>query len=204
MLDILGKKKHRRAPRIKVHRHHNAGDRFIATSQATLDTGAEATVAGLDILKQIGLDTGNTRRPPDDKITAANGTSFECVGTVDVHIHAADKSTKETVLSCKEQKGLLLAWYVSRDFGFVPNDYPKPVRAIPRSSLTKSPGNDATELESSGRRTRMRNDIATTVASCNKCQEHRPSHQRQLPRVFEDISADFFHYAGRDFLVYVD
>lgn len=55
------------------------------------------------------------------------------------------------------------------------------------------------------------NDIATTVASCNKCQELRPSQQREplrsepLPnRVFEDVSADFFHYAGRDYLVYVD
>ena len=41
------------------------------------------------------------------------------------------------------------------------------------------------------------NDIATTVA---KCQEHRPSQQREplrsepLPkRVFEDVSAHFFH-----------
>lgn len=55
------------------------------------------------------------------------------------------------------------------------------------------------------------NDIATTVASCNKCQALRPSQQREplrsepLPnRVFEDVSADFFHYAGRDYLVYVD
>ena len=47
------------------------------------------------------------------------------------------------------------------------------------------------------------NDIATTVASYNKRQEHRPSQQREplrsepLPkRVFEDVSAAFFHYAG--------
>ena len=63
VLDILGKKKHRRAPRIKVHLHHNADDSFITTAQATPDTGAEATVAGLDILKQIGLDIGNTYHP---------------------------------------------------------------------------------------------------------------------------------------------
>ena len=104
VLDILGKKKHRRAPRIKVHLHHNADDSFITTAQATPDTGAEATVAGLDILKQIGLDIGNTYHPPEDTIITANGTSFECVGTVDLHIHAADKSMKETVIICKEQK----------------------------------------------------------------------------------------------------
>ena len=76
VLDILGMKKHRRAPRIKVHLHHNADDSFITTAQATPDTGAEATVARLDILKQIGLDIGNTCRPPEDTLIAANGTSF--------------------------------------------------------------------------------------------------------------------------------
>ena len=110
VLDILGKKKHCRAPRIKVHLHHNADDSFITTEQATPDAGAEATVAGLHILKQIGLDIGDTCRPPEDTIIAADGTSFDFVGTVDIHIHAADKSTKETVVICKEQKGFLLAW----------------------------------------------------------------------------------------------
>ena len=93
----------------------------------------------------------------------------------------------------------------------MPNDYPKPIRAITRLSVTKLPVKDATENETTGGRTRISNDIATTVASCNKCQEHRPSQQREplrsepLPkRVFEDVSADFFHYAGRDVLVYVD
>ena len=159
MLDILGKTKHCRAPRIKVHLHHNDDAGVITTAEATLDTGAEGTVAGLDILNQTGLNNGNTCRPPEDTIIAANDTLFECGGTVDLHIHAADKSTKETVLICKEQTGLLLAWYVCRDLGIVPNYYPKPIRAITRLSLTKSPGKVATEHESSGGRTRMRNDL---------------------------------------------
>ena len=74
MLDILEKKKHRRALRIKVHLHHNADDNFITTAQATLETGADVTVAGFGILKQIGLYTGNACRPPEDTVIAANGT----------------------------------------------------------------------------------------------------------------------------------
>ena len=66
---------------------------------------------------------------------------------------------KETVLICKDQKGLLLAWYVCREFRIVPNDYPKPIRAITRSSVTQSPGKDATENETSGGRTRNRYDL---------------------------------------------
>ena len=49
VLSILGKKKYRRAPRKKAHIHHNADESVITTAQAT--PGAEATVAGLDILK---------------------------------------------------------------------------------------------------------------------------------------------------------
>ena len=41
----------------------------------------------------------------------------------------------------------------------MPNDYPKPIRAITRSSVTKSPGKDATENETSGGRTRKRYDL---------------------------------------------
>ena len=55
------------------------------------------------------------------------------------------------------------------------------------------------------------NDIATTVSSCDKCQERLPSQQREPmraesppSRAFEDVSADFFNYKGRDYLVYVD
>ena len=57
----------------------------------------------------------------------------------------------------------------------------------------------------------VNNDMSTTVASCDKCQELLPSQQREplksepLPtRVFEDVSADFFSYVGRDYLDYVD
>ena len=54
-------------------------------------------------------------------------------------------------------------------------------------------------------------DIINTVSSCNKCQERLPSLQREPlmtdpppTRVFEDVSADLFSYAGRSYLVYVD
>ena len=130
MLDVIGNKQRRRAPRINVDIHHNADDSFITKTQATPDTGAEATVAGLDFLKQMKLDVGNISAPPDDTIVAANGTSIDCIGTIDVHIHVANRSTKETVLICKGQQGFLLAWYVCRDLGIIPNDYPRQVCAM--------------------------------------------------------------------------
>ena len=130
VLDVVGEKQHRRAPRIEVDLHHNADDSFISTVQATPDTGAEASVAGITFLKQMKLETGNMCPPPDDTIIAANGTSIECIGSLNIYIHVAGKSTKETVLICKQQRGLLLAWYVCRDLGIVPHNYPLPVRSI--------------------------------------------------------------------------
>ena len=134
-----------RAPRINVDVHHNADDGFITKAQATPDTGAEATVAGLDFLKQMKIEVGNICAPPDDSIVAANGTSIECIGTVDIHIHVANRSTKETVLICKGQQGILLAWYVGRNLGIIPNDYPKQVCAMKHTHSQLSPPNNVTE-----------------------------------------------------------
>ena len=42
VLDVIGNKQRRRAPRINVDVHHKADDSFITKAQATPDTGAEA------------------------------------------------------------------------------------------------------------------------------------------------------------------
>ena len=54
-------------------------------------------------------------------------------------------------------------------------------------------------------------DISNTVKSCPECQRYMPKQQKepiiQMPaptRVFEVVSADFFEYGGRTYLVYVD
>ena len=54
-------------------------------------------------------------------------------------------------------------------------------------------------------------DVSNVVKSCQTCQLHQPAQQKepivqeQTPsRVFEAVSADFFQYAGRTYLVYVD
>ena len=54
-------------------------------------------------------------------------------------------------------------------------------------------------------------DITATVQSCTACQERLPSQQKEPmmtdpppSRVFESVSTDFFHHAGRTYLVYVD
>ena len=58
--DILGKKI---TPSCSAHQSTSspkADDTFITTAQPIPGTGTKATVAGLDILKQIGLDIENT------------------------------------------------------------------------------------------------------------------------------------------------
>ena len=54
-------------------------------------------------------------------------------------------------------------------------------------------------------------DITNYVGACSVCQRHLPSHQKEpliqesIPsRVFEAVSADYFAWAGRTYLVYAD
>ena len=54
-------------------------------------------------------------------------------------------------------------------------------------------------------------DVSNTVKTCKQCQTHQSSQQKEPiiqektpSRVFEAASADFFQYAGRTYLVYVD
>ena len=54
-------------------------------------------------------------------------------------------------------------------------------------------------------------DISNFIGSCKSCQRHLPSQQKELlvseatpTRVFEAVSADYFAWAGRTYLVYVD
>ena len=58
---------------------------------------------------------------------------------------------------------------------------------------------------------RVDQDIENLVRACSKCQLHLPSQQKEPmitektpSRVFEAVSADYFAWAGRTFLVYVD
>ena len=159
VLDVVGKKQQRRAPHIKVNIHPNAEDSFIATAKATPDTGAEATIAGLDFLKQIKIEVGNTCTPPEDTIISANGTAIDCIGTVDIYIHTADRSVKETVLICKDQQGILLAWYVCRDLGIIPSDYPKPICAITHTNDIRVPSKNVTGHTSVERRSQVRKEL---------------------------------------------
>ena len=57
----------------------------------------------------------------------------------------------------------------------------------------------------------MDNDIDSTVLSCTQCQDHLPSNTKEPmiskpkpARPFQEIAADFCHYAGRNCLVLVD
>ncbi|XP_037082573.1 uncharacterized protein K02A2.6-like [Pollicipes pollicipes] len=58
---------------------------------------------------------------------------------------------------------------------------------------------------------RVDQDITNCIGTCSKCQLHLPSQQKEPmmtgkapSRVFEAVSADYFAWAGRTFLVYVD
>ena len=55
------------------------------------------------------------------------------------------------------------------------------------------------------------NDITNTCKCCSKCQKYLPSNQKEpiihdeMPdRIFQHVASDFFQYAGKQYLIYVD
>ena len=57
----------------------------------------------------------------------------------------------------------------------------------------------------------MHSDIERAALTCTPCQTHLPSQQKEsfavrepATRAFEAVHVDFFHFGGKQFLVYID
>ena len=57
----------------------------------------------------------------------------------------------------------------------------------------------------------LNNDLTNLITSCEKCQQNKSSNQQETlksepspSRPFKEVSADFFRYGGKDYLVYAD
>ena len=129
----------------------------------------------------LGITSDQLEAPLGQGVFAANGQPLDCLGTFNLTFHLGSRSVADRVTIVDSVDGIFLAWYVARDFGILPDNYPTPL-----PSHTK-----ATRLQ------------------VNSCQVRQPSQQKEptdpLPRhVFEVARADFFTHAGHTYLVYTD
>ena len=130
------------------------------------------------------IEVGNICAHPDDTIVAANGTSIDCIGTIDVHIHVVNGSIKETVLICKGKQGLLLAWYVCRDLGIIPNDYPRQVCAMKHTRSHLSPPKNVTKPSTQPKSSRAKHTPSNTMDTSDRRSHTRKKSLEEFNDVF--------------------
>ena len=213
----------RTSPQVFVQLYTKDGERSLGSHAATPDTGTEATVIGRRQFLALGLSLADLQPPLHDEVVVANGETLPCLGTYPLQIRLGQRSTVARAAVFDSVDGILLAWFVVRDLGLIPHNFPEPlplsvdrVAAPPSSSssppdwdwlwrpgkthaipdaLSRAPVDDPTPADQVAER-----DVELHVRRVVTAVSADP-----LPRrVFEVASADFFSHAGQTYLVYSD
>ena len=125
----------RPAPKIAITLHDANTKDLIGSFKATSDTGAEATLAGIDILEKMCLDVDTLLPPPSEVLVAANAQELDCVRTLRCVIHYCDRQCMENVYICANVESFLLAWYTCISLAILPCDYLRPIACSPKKSM---------------------------------------------------------------------
>ena len=100
----------------------------INRTQASRNSSdAEATVASMAILLLMGEDVNNLLQNGVDSLTAANNSSLECAGRLELQLHYKGRSVTTSILFSPEHDGMLLSCFVCVELGLLPPCYPEPI-----------------------------------------------------------------------------
>ena len=94
------------------------------------DTGAEISICGENILKQLKINEDDLLHEYDEKLVAANNTEIETLGKISLKMQLNQRSTVEDIIVCKNQDSFLLSWQVCKNLGIIPQNFPKPIQKI--------------------------------------------------------------------------
>ena len=106
--NIQGKPQ-RRAPTISLPLLDRKGKCISTVNNATPDGGAEVTVAGMDVLRALGLSERDLQRPTFDLVQADKSTQLLSVGQLDLPVRYESATATMTVVFCPEIKGILIS-----------------------------------------------------------------------------------------------
>ena len=105
----------------------------LGSTEATPDTGAKASLVGVNIIQRLGIDLDNLMPPSQDTLSAVNRQTVTCVGTFPCIIAYCGRFLEKTIYVCSEVEDFLLAWYVCQQVNILPDTYSKPI------NLSKTP-----------------------------------------------------------------
>ena len=74
--------------------------------------------------QQLGLSTQVLNAPLAEEVMAADGQTMNCLGTFQLLVSLGEYEVVTDVAVFEEVDGILLAWYLARDLGLLPADYP--------------------------------------------------------------------------------
>ena len=119
------------APKITVNlfslKHRNP----LGSTEATPDTGAEASLVGVNIIQRLGINLDNLMPPSQDTLSAVNRQTVTCVGSGDLPMHyrILRLIRGRNIYVCPEVEDFLLAWYVCQQVNILPDTYPQPINS---------------------------------------------------------------------------
>ena len=94
--------------------------------QAVPDTGAEANIAGTNILQKLNIKK-NELQPVYEKIIAANKTEISALGNTKVHIQYGNVNTNEEIIVCPDRNELLLSWKTCQNLHIINEKIPEQI-----------------------------------------------------------------------------
>lgn len=122
----------RPAPKVVISATHPGGrDRVTWTP----DSGAEATVMGLNVAQSLGIPQDVLEVPDRADLLAAGDYPLTCLGTFTSQLELGNKRTKTVVSVIKEVKGALLSWFDSVALGILPSDFPAQIQPVKDSRV---------------------------------------------------------------------
>ena len=133
------------SPQVFVQLYTKDGERSLGSHAATPDTGAEATVIGRRQFLALGLSLADLQPPLHGEVVVANGETLPCLGTYPLQMRLGQRSTVDRAAVFDSVDGILLAWFVVRDLGLIPRNFPEPLPlsvdqvATPPSSSSSPP-----------------------------------------------------------------
>ena len=124
----------RRAPTVQLTVSTFKRPKSVAKITAVPDSGAEATLTGIDVLQALKINRKSLDTSGSDELEAANRTTIQSIGRINAELELCGRRTNTVIIFTDEQEGMLLSWYASRDLGILPEDYPNICSPIPINS----------------------------------------------------------------------
>ena len=130
---------HQRVPQIIVSVCDTDSQMALAKVSATPNTGAEISVAGLDILQQIRGHVNNLL-PVDVTLVTATNEAMQPIGKMEILLKYGDHSITMELIVCSDLKGMLLSWIICKELGILHPTYPDPLPPAYSIGAVSTPG----------------------------------------------------------------